>query len=159
MTHLDNLEYYDNFVPDVVVIDYADLMVSTVSKEYRHQLDDIWATLRRIATERDIAVLTATQSNRSGARQDVEESSVAEDLRKLAHVTRMVGLNRNEFDRKHGIIRLRVLADREGDAKEYTDLLVLCCLDLCRFHMDSMLLEDVEYGEGNEKRKTKEAFG
>ena len=39
-TSLANLEYYDNFVPDVIVIDYADIIKGS-KNDYRHNLNEI----------------------------------------------------------------------------------------------------------------------
>lgn len=157
-TELKRLEFYENFVPDVVVIDYADLLESEKVAETRHQLDDIWAGLRRLALERNICIFTASQGNRGSANNDVSEESVAEDIRKIAHVSRMIGINQNRKNRADQVYRVRVIADREGLSRQ-DDLLVLSCLDIGRFILDARLLKEVEYDNGTSGKKDFKKFG
>ena len=60
-----------NIEPDLIIIDYADLLTSKASKEKRDKLDDIYTNLRGLATELKIPIWTASQVNRSGAREDI----------------------------------------------------------------------------------------
>jgi hypothetical protein len=152
--HLTNLESYENIVPDVVFVDYADLLLGPPGKDYRHQIDDIWANLRKIALERNICVVTASQSNRYTATNDVEEDSVAEDIRKMAHVTRMIGINQSKKDREAQVIRFRTLVDREGLSR-FDEVLALQCQPIGRFVVDSRLLSEVEYEKEEPKKKHK----
>lgn len=159
ITHMNNLEYYEGFIPDVVFVDYADLLSPSRKIEYRHQLDDIWSKLRRIALERDICVFTASQSSRESSHSDVKEHHVSEDIRKLAHVTRMIGINCNRHDRESQVTRLSILVDREYAAQARdNDIVLLQCLDICRFILDAKLLKVVSYAQNNgndEKGKSK----
>lgn len=55
------------FVPDMIVVDYGDLLKSSVhSSELRHNLGSIFDELRGLAQESDVAVWTMTQTNRKG---------------------------------------------------------------------------------------------
>ncbi len=62
---LDIWERQDGFVPDVIIIDYADLMSSDDAKvsEFRHRQDYIWKSLRGLSQERHVLVVTATQAD------------------------------------------------------------------------------------------------
>jgi len=151
-THLSNLELYENFVPDVIIIDYADLIASSMKGEFRHQLDDIWANLRKLAVERNCCVVTVSQSNRGSANTDLSEESIAEDIRKIAHVTKMIGINQSKFEQKQQIYRLSVLAQREGKLiRDY--VMCLSCLDIAKPVLDSRLADEVEYDKGDNKNK------
>jgi len=66
--HLEKCKQ-QNIEPDLVIIDYADLMTSKTSKEKRDKLDDIFTNLRGLATEMKIPIWTASQVNISGARE------------------------------------------------------------------------------------------
>jgi replicative DNA helicase len=124
---LDNLYNYNNFCVDVVVIDYADLL-SSKEKEYRHKIDDIWKNLRALAQQRDIHIITATQGNRNSFNGNIGENSIAEDYRKLAHVSKMIGINRDITDKENKSVRINQIVDRNVESmKEAT---VLQCLEI-----------------------------
>lgn len=146
--YLDNLEHYDNFIPDVLIVDYADLL-SSKKNEYRHKLDEIWKGLRSLALDRNIAVVSASQSNRFSANKDVEESDTAEDIRKVAHVTKMIGINQNRVDRANQVFRMEVLAQREGSTSG-KELIVLSCLDIGKIYLDARMAKEVVYDRKEE---------
>ena len=61
---LDDWEAREGFVPDVIVIDYADLLEADgKSTEFRHKQDSIWKGLRAMSQKRHALVLTATQAD------------------------------------------------------------------------------------------------
>lgn len=152
-THLDNMEYYENFIPDVIVIDYADILISDRSfkGEYRHQLDNIWSSLRKLAQERNCLVVTASQTEKGTFKKDVEEASAAEDIRKIAHLTCGLGLNQTKDEREKGIMRISQVVVRE-EKHSFQQAIVLQCLDIGRPCIDSRLKNEVLLGrkENNE---------
>lgn len=150
--HLDNLQYYENYIPDVVIIDYADILAPSrgFRGEYRHTIDDIWKKLRRMAQERSCGVITASQADRSTLTGEVSETSVSEDIRKLAHVTSMLGLNQTKAEKEKGILRLSQLAVREGK-QSFSQALVIQALDIGRFVIDSRIKEEVLLSEEEEE--------
>ena len=57
-------EKQDGFVPDLIVVDYADLIVPESRGEFRHQQNEIWKGLRRLSQEKgEPLVITASQSD------------------------------------------------------------------------------------------------
>ena len=68
--HLEQCKQ-QNIEPDLVIIDYADLMTSHTSKEKRDKLDDIYTNLRGLATQMKLPIWTASQTNRSGLSAEV----------------------------------------------------------------------------------------
>ncbi len=146
--HIDNMGYYDGYVPDVVIVDYADLVAPSrgFRGDYRHQLDDTWKKLRRMAQERNCLVVTASQAEKSSFNEDLTETHVAEDIRKLAHVTSMIGLNRTKAEEERGLMRVNQLAIRDG-RRVIQQALLLQCLEIGRACLDSRRLQDVNLGE------------
>lgn len=142
MNYVDNLQYYENWEPDVIVLDYADLIKSSIKGEVRHQLDDIWANLRRIALERNICVVTASQSGRGSANADATEENIAEDIRKVAHVTKMIAINATKEEKANGIYRIAQIAERD-DNPCFNQAYVLNCLDLGQVCLDSRFRDEV----------------
>jgi len=143
---VEDLEYYDNYCPDVIVIDYADIIRPSLGEsrfEYRHQLDSIWKKLRGYAHQKNVLLVTATQSTRKGALQDVTEGDVAEDIRKLNHVSKMISINQDKQEHQYNISRVRLIKEREG-RKGRDDVVVLQSLDIGKVHLDSRYRKEVD---------------
>lgn len=145
--HLDNLMYYENYIPDVLIIDYADILKpsTTVMKdEYRQRLNDIWMKLAALAQERNISVWTATQTNRSGLHGDIELESIAEEFRKIAHASMLIAINQNKAERDQNVLRLKALVKRDDAINNDDEVVVLQQLKIGRFYLDSKLSKYVE---------------
>ncbi|HQJ90480.1 MAG TPA: hypothetical protein PLB70_07680 [Paludibacteraceae bacterium] len=116
---LDTWERQEQFVPDVIVIDYADLLTTEEHLEERPRQNKIWKGLRRLSQQKNQPlVVTATQANAQAYLRDrLRREHFSEDKRKYAHCTAMWGLNQDVKDReKHiGIMRLNNLVIREGE--------------------------------------------
>ena len=69
--HIEKLSMKD-FVPSLIVLDYADIMRST--RQYdslRHELKLVYEELRNLAMEMNIPVWAASQANRDSANSDI----------------------------------------------------------------------------------------
>lgn len=147
---LDRLEQQENYVPDVIIVDYADIMTpSDKGNDYRNQLDGIWKRLRGLAQKRKCVVFTASQSGRASIDKDADSKDIAEDIRKLAHITSMVSLNQTRQEKKAGIVRLKQLALREGEA-EFREAVCTQCLSIGRIVTDSHFDDEVIIDIDNE---------
>lgn len=159
-TKIERLIQQEEFIPDVIIVDYADIMMPSEKGEYRHQIDSIWKRLRALAQKRKAVVFTASQSGRSSIGRDVDSEDISEDIRKLAHVTSMVSLNQSADERKEGIIRLKQLAVREGEM-EFRQAVCTQCLTIGRIITDSrfddeVIMEDNKDDDSKDKnRKSK----
>lgn len=140
--YVDNMEYFQNWMPDVIVLDYADLLASKMKGEVRHQLDDIWANLRRYALEKNICICSASQSGRASANADASDENIAEDIRKVAHVTKMIAINGSKEERANGLLRLASIAERD-DAAIFDQVVITNSFDIGRFALDSRWKKDV----------------
>lgn len=92
---LQEFQSYDNWIPDVLIIDYADRLDPPVGiREKLEQVDYNWKHLRRIAMDYHSLVVTATQVRRSGYRGHLQtRDDAADNKNKNAHVTGMIGIN------------------------------------------------------------------
>ena len=157
---IDRLNQQEEFVPDVVIVDYADIMTpSDKGNDYRNQLDGIWKRLRGLAQKRKCVVFTASQSGRASINKDADSKDIAEDIRKLAHITSMVSLNQTPSEKKAGILRLKQLALREGE-QEFREAVCTQCLSIGRIVTDShfddeVLLDNIDDNDTNTEKKTK----
>ena len=152
---LDKLQQNENYIPDVIIVDYADIMMPSEKADYRNQLDGIWKRLRGMAQKRKAVVFTASQSGRASIGKNVDATDIAEDIRKLAHVTSMVSLNQTELEKKNGILRLKQLAVREGE-QEFREAVCTQCLSSGRIITDSRFDNecDIELEEDDEEKYT-----
>lgn len=139
---LENLEFYENFVPDVVIVDYADIMVGNRRKEKRFELDEIWKGLRGIATDRNIVVITASQTSKGTMNNDAGAGDVAEHFGKNSHVTKGIFLNQTDEEKENGILRVNCSINREG-ATVNSQVIVLQGLSIGRMYLDSKFRKKV----------------
>lgn len=151
---IERMVQQEEFIPDVIIIDYADIMMPNEKGEYRHQIDGIWKRLRALAQKRKCVVFTASQSGRSSIGKDVDSEDIAEDIRKLAHVTSMVSLNQSVDERKEGIIRLKQLAVREGEM-EFRQAVCTQCLAIGRIITDSRFDDEMVEDETKDEKSRK----
>lgn len=128
---LDQWERAHNWIPDIVVIDYADIMAppSGYFNESRDVINATWNQLRSLSQSRHCLVITATQAKASSYKAvTMTRSDFAEDKRKFAHVTSMLALNQTEEEKENGVIRVNVLALREGEYYESRCVHLAGCL-------------------------------
>lgn len=104
------------WVPDLVVIDYADLLAPPPGyTESRDQTNHNWKEMRRISQEFHCLVLTGTQIKADGYKaESLDMTHFSEDKRKFAHVTGMLGLNQKEEEKEQGITRIGWVVLREA---------------------------------------------
>lgn len=147
---LDDLAY-EGFYPDIIIIDYADIMAPSDNSEYRQQIDGIWKRLRALAQKRKAVVFTASQTNRGAISREVESEDVAEDIRKLAHVTSMVSISKTKYCKQNSLAIYSQLAVREGQP-ETRKVIATQCLALGRPVIESHWKDDVIFDEEDEKK-------
>ena len=117
MHYILDLLAKDGFIPDLIILDYADLVEDSKSKDERSKQNNVWRGLRRMSQERRSLVVTVTQSDAMSYDTDLLKlKNFSEDKRKYAHVTAMYGMNQDHKGRekKLGILRLNELLLREG---------------------------------------------
>ena len=98
--------------PDLVILDYADLM-RIGADNYRIEIERLFVDLRGLAQERNFALATMSQANRTGAKaSQVSTHHVAEAWGKVATADTVFTLSRTEAEAGLGLARLSVAASR-----------------------------------------------
>lgn len=121
--YLDQLEHAVDFQPDIVLLDYPDLMHHNVAYK-REELGSIYQAIRGIAAERNFALATVTQSNREGAEsKSVRGTNVAEDWSKIAIADNVFTLSQTDAEHELGLTRLRV--DRARNDMDGMELMLV----------------------------------
>jgi replicative DNA helicase len=119
---LDNLKRTKGWKPDVIILDYMDLMVSRVADYNRTDYDrqkHVANEIRGLAKNENVLVFTATQTNRSGAMGEevADLNKVAESFAKQFSLDYIISLNQSDSDRKatpHPRIRFFIAKNRNG---------------------------------------------
>ena len=113
--HIEKLQL-KGVKPDVVIIDYADIMKSSKSYDsLRHELKLVYEELRNLAMELEVPIWTASQANRDSAQSDVvglENMSEAYGKAMVADV--VVSLSRKASEKSSGVGRLFIAKNRAG---------------------------------------------
>lgn len=93
---------------DLVAVDYADIMASEYrSDDLRENLRTIYIDLRALAHEYNVAMLTATQTNRDGAKSvTAKATDVGDDWNKARTVDILIGINATDEEKKANEARL-----------------------------------------------------
>ena len=136
---LDNWANYQNFTPDVILIDYADILVAeNTHQDYRHQQNEIWKGLRSLSQDFDCLLITATQANAAAySVKTLGLQNFSEDKRKYAHVTTMIGLNQTAEEKVAGAMRWNILLSRDEDFNQDRTATTLQCFNIGRANMGS----------------------
>jgi replicative DNA helicase len=105
-----------NFKPDLLLIDYADIMRSSQQFDApRFELKKIYEELKGFAVELDIPVWSASQSNRDGAKESiVGMENMSESYAKAAPCDLIVGISRKQEEKSTGLARLFIAKNRNG---------------------------------------------
>ena len=113
--HLQQCEL-QGIKPDLVIVDYADIMKSTEHfNEKRHQIGHIYEELRGMAGEFEIPVWTASQANRSSLEEDViGADKVSEDYSKVMTADFVMSMSRKVEDKIANTGRFHVIKNRFG---------------------------------------------
>lgn len=152
--YLDQLERFQDFVPDVILLDYPDLMKHD-SKNKRIELGELIERFRGICAARNAAGVTVSQGNRDAeTAQTVTGGMVAEDISKLATVDICLTLSRTPMEEKLGLAR--ILVEKARDQKDGMSILLTQAYALGQFALDSTLLHGDYWdviGQGDERKR------
>ena len=115
---LNQLKNYEDFTPDVLIIDYLELMRSDKDMaEYQSQ-ERLAQELRGIASEYGILVWTATQTNREGKKVSViTDAELADSYGKIRVCDLVFSINQTEQEFDEGNARLYLMKSRNGRAR------------------------------------------
>ena len=116
MRDLDNLWQIEKWFPDILIIDYIDILgINSHFEDYRLE-DERWKLLAKIAGQTNTLVITATQANKAGHTTDVLDAGHQGGFYgKNRHVNLMVGLNQSPEDKARGIMNFGITEARDTE--------------------------------------------
>jgi replicative DNA helicase len=113
-TYTDRLRN-NGLVPDLIVIDYLDLLKVNNTKDKRNQLEDLYTEARELGKEFNVPIWSPSQVNRTGAREEIiEGDQIAESYSKLMIADFAMSLARTREDKINDTGRFHIMKNRYG---------------------------------------------
>jgi len=105
-----------DFKPDLVIIDYVDLLRSKrTGREKKEEIDDIYVSTKGLARELKVPVWSVSQVNRAGAKDDIiEGDKAAGSYDKIMITDISISLSRKKEDKVAGTGRFHIMKNRYG---------------------------------------------
>lgn len=102
--------------PDLIIIDYVDLLKSkSRSSERRDEIDDVYTATKGMARQFKMPVWTVSQVNRAGANDDViEGDKAAGSYGKIMIADFIMSWSRKRKDKASGTARMHIMKNRFG---------------------------------------------
>ena len=102
--------------PDLVIIDYVDLLATRKkTADRKGEIDDIYTSTKGLARELNIPIWSVSQVNRAGAKDDViEGDKAAGSYDKIMITDFCMSLSRKAKDKVNGTGRFHVMKNRYG---------------------------------------------
>ncbi len=124
---LNLLRTVKGFFPDVVVIDYADILAPERNLgEHREEIDETWKTLGSMGATDHCLVATASQVGRKALEtRNISETHLAEWIGKLAHTDVFAALHQSKAEKTMHMMRFGLLGHRhkEFDVNKHVTVL------------------------------------
>ncbi len=137
---MDNLKRLEGWKPDVVIIDYLDLMVSrnpAFNKDDYHQQKHVANEIRGLAKNENVLVFTATQTNRSGSSGEVvvDLTKAAESFGKQFSLDYVISLAQSDTDRLLTPPRVKLFIAKNRNGPKHETI-------VCEINYDTMQVKE-----------------
>jgi hypothetical protein len=143
---LDDLEKYENYMPELVAVDYAGIIQEDFRQgDKRHRVGEITKELSRLAKTRNIAIVTAFQGNRGSAKKArLTEEDVSEDWSQIMTIDGVFAINEDNSgegywgkDKNWQIQRIETIVLRYGKVRPGLHCITLNDMTRGQICMDS----------------------
>jgi replicative DNA helicase len=111
-----------DFKPDLIIIDYIDLLRSKKNnRERKDEIDDIYVSTKGLAKELQLPIWSVSQVNRAGAKDNIiEGDKIAGSYDKIMITDFCASLSRKKEDKVNGKGRWHIMKNRyEKDGMSY----------------------------------------
>ena len=104
------------YKPDVIVVDYADLLLSGGKSDLAYaEMGAVYIELRAMSSYLGIPCWTASQTNRTGINAEViEADKIADSYLKVMNADFLMSLSRTKDDKTNHTARVHVMKNRFG---------------------------------------------
>ncbi len=139
------MEAAKNFIPDFILLDYADLMDHD-PKHKKNELEKIGVDLRGIAQKRNLAMVSFSQINREGMNKKADLKYLAADISKAATSDSLFMLSQTEAEYELGFARIINLKARNEE--KFVQVGLSQNLAIGQFCIDSIPMHGKKYWSG-----------
>lgn len=140
-TYMNNLEYYDDFIPDVFITDYADKFKWDIPRDARNSIGLIWGGHKGLAQGKHCLGITASQSNTERSGKRVGKASWAETIEKRRMLDLGIAFNQSDEDYEKGIMYANIDKLRDGERIGTAEVAILQSLTIGRPYIDSCFVK------------------
>lgn len=130
----------EGWEPELILVDYMDLIVAEIQAEYRHQQNEIWKRMRGVSQKTNSCLVAPTQADAKAYKMGLLTlDNFSEDKRKYAHATAFIGMNQDPegIEKELGIMRYNKLLARDDEFNHRKVVHVLQDLRIGRPIIDS----------------------
>ncbi len=114
-TFIEQLKLFNNFMPELLIVDYGDILKRESNNNMYDAYGDIFVGLKSIAQKYDIPVWTATQGNRSSINSELLlGDSTAHSIEKLQIADFVVSMSRTQQDKLTNTARFVIVKNRNN---------------------------------------------
>lgn len=114
-SHIQQLKYQDGFVPDIIIVDYLDLLRTKGRKERKDEIDDVYTEAKGLSKQLGIPIISPSQANRTGADKEIlQAENAAGSYDKIMIGDIIISLARGRKDKVNGTGRWHFIKNRYG---------------------------------------------
>ena len=160
-SYLQRLQAIHSFTPDIVCVDYADLLRGARGySDKRYELEGNYEELRAIAQEFKLCIITADQTNRSGLEMEVVTiGQIGESYAKATVCDLIMTVSRTMEDKQANTGRLFVAKSRLGrDGMIFPFIMNPATVKVSLLAENTNLQEIAEEEENKQKQRLGEKF-
>jgi replicative DNA helicase len=114
--HIQQLENQNEFKPDIIILDYLDLLKGKGGrKERKDEIDDVYTEAKGLAKTLNIPIVSPSQANRTGAGKSIiEGDNAAGSYDKIMIGDIIISVARNRKDKVNGTGKWHIMKNRYG---------------------------------------------
>jgi replicative DNA helicase len=157
-SHMNELEIVEDFIPDMIIIDYLDYIKSSKKGlDAKGDIDDVYISGKALAKKRNVPVISPSQANRTGAGEQILESQhAAGSYDKVMIADMLFSLARGKKDRLNGTGKWHVMGNRYGpDGLTFNSTIDTSCglIDISETPLDEDFESAPKQGKFDEDEK------
>ncbi len=114
-SHIEQLKNQEDFVPDIIIIDYLDYVRTKSRKDRKEEIDDVYVDAKGLAAELGVPIVSPSQANRTGAKEEILEAEhAAGSYDKIMIADIIISLARSRKDKINGTGKWHIMKNRYG---------------------------------------------
>ena len=113
--HIQQLENQNEFKPDLIIIDYLDLLKGKSRKERKDEIDDVYTDAKGLAKVLNKPIISPSQANRTASKSSIiEGDNAAGSYDKIMIGDIIISVARRKKDKVRGTGKWHIMKNRYG---------------------------------------------